>query len=85
MKPGIWESEQVGPVGVVISIVHYFREGSGRVEEKFRKDLLNAAGTPMMMPSPLASSLLKSTSFPGDFSTRGTDGMESPTLTMLTI
>lgn len=55
------------------------------VMEQPRKYSLKAAGIPMMMPSPLASSLLKSTSFPGDFSKRGTDGMESPTLTILMV
>ena len=40
-----------------------------------------AAGTPMMRPLPEASSWERSIFSPGELSTRGTDGMESPSLT----
>ena len=46
--------------------------------------LLKAAGTPMIRPLPL-SSLAKFTLLPGVPSTRSTDGMESPTFTMVAV
>ena len=52
-----------------------------RVDEG-EKNVLNAAGTPMMRPLPL-SSVERLTLSPGEPSTRSTLGILSPTLTMV--
>jgi len=47
--------------------------------------VLNAAGTPMIKPLPLESSLERSTLFPGELSCSSTLGIGSPALTMFAI
>jgi hypothetical protein len=54
----------------------------GQGEEEEGKNLLKAAGTPMMRPLPV-SSLLSETLLPGESSIKAMSGIESPTLTMV--
>ena len=64
--------------------------GKGSIEmclvgerRKKESNSLKAAGTPMMRPGPLASSVARFTLLPGFPSTSSTLGIESPTLTMI--